>query len=47
MLVDDEEDQLFGIKKALEKKYGEEYKQNFCSLQPFSIVSYIFNCFDN
>ena len=26
MLVDDEEDQLFGIKKALEKKYGDEYK---------------------
>ena len=26
MLVDDEEDQLFGIKKALEKKYGDEYE---------------------
>ena len=26
MLVDDEEDQVFGIKKALEDKYGDEYK---------------------
>jgi len=26
MLVDDDEDQVFGIKKALEKKYGDEYK---------------------
>jgi CheY-like chemotaxis protein len=26
MMVDDEEDQIFGIKTALEKKYGDEYK---------------------
>ena len=26
MLIDDEEDQIFGIKTALEKKYGDEYK---------------------
>ena len=26
MMVDDEEDQIFGIKTVLEKKYGDEYK---------------------
>ena len=26
MLIDDEEDQIFGIKTALESKYGDEYK---------------------